>query len=393
MEEGPDVSPDSREGLIARIATAKAIICDPRADEERKRIWKTNKDDATQRLRALDLPGHLSLRKTWKMDLKHYEAALKRCVKLMEGDEEEGKNFLDVQLQRHGINPESLEGFDFGRMTTLLQTLDEFDQAAKTSRPARRKKQDAAKEEKPKPMGLFKNLTATDQGVTNVATGEVVAPSNEIAPEQLKTKEEVAEKERIMAEAREALGISYKEIDTRERYLKVMRRRAAAVLMYCHVLKESREELAACLKEIEWIDTAYKGQLQQYYYRNKPSGKKTLSCIYGDLAEKAQGESVALPDLPTDMQKFEAWLTSRPDDVKQALGIVPRTVFDRDLDKIKAHWWALPKEERAKIPLRYTPAHESFSIRPSIDTFKKEPDKYVQQFGAAINTGSSDQTA
>jgi hypothetical protein len=382
------IDPDSREGLLIRIEEAKAVLSDPRADWFLKEKWRTSKRCAEDRLHAMLLTpnGSTGMRPP---NLNDYGRLLERSVKLFDNDQAEGKAFLDNQLTRNLVNPETLEGFNWRNYNAVIDTIADFEKLAKPPR----KKREKAKEpvlvsppkapKEPKAMGLFKSITTTEQGAVNTATGEVIAKTEETDREANKD-----EREQIMAEARARLGIYHKDIETRDQFERVMRRRAMAIVEYGYVKQAAEEAMARCLKEIEDIDTAYKSQLEMYHMKNVPEGKKTLTGLWGDLGTKAQPESLSLAE--GEEKKFEAWLAVQSDAVKKACGIQPRTVYDRNIDAIKA-WWFEQRKANPKVDppagMQLKPAREVFSIRPSIDTFKKEPSKYVQRFGTALASG------
>jgi len=185
-----------------------------------------------------------------------------------------------------------------------------------------------------------------------------------------------SEKERICEEARAALGIGFRTIETREQLLHVLKRRTAALLLYCHVKEEAAKELASLEREIEQIDTVYDNALKDYYKKNVAEGKKTLTTVYGDLGEKYQNTSFSLSDAPTDKSKFEKWLRSRDEDLQKTFKVEVREVYDRDMKAV--HEWWDKQDPKPVIPGTVVKeAGERFSIRPSLDTVKKDPEKYV----------------
>ena len=213
--------------------------------------------------------------------------------------------------------------------------------------------------------GLFNKIKLTENGATNTESGEVVAPNK------------FEEKKQIMEEARQRLGIYDRTIETREQFLRIMRKRALTIAEYSMVKTESQAILSQLAKDLEDFDTAFKGELKMYYDKNCPFGKKTLTSIYGDLGERFQDESFALSEDDRDVEAFEKWLLSRPDTLQKAFGVEQKTYYVRDMKAVHA-WWKAQKE-KPKIPgTVHTPAGDKFSIRPSLDTIKKDPNKYVK---------------
>lgn len=365
------IDPDSREGLIQIIEKADAVLADPHADWYEKEIHRTKKRCAEDRLSLLMHPGGAS--GMGMPGLKHLEPAVMRCIKLFDGDETEGKAFLDTQLIRNGVNPETLEGLDWQRLNSVIVGIAEMEKACKGIKPKKpRKDVVLTKKEEPKKMGLFAKIKPAVN-----SDGEVVAARPPAPP-----TEEQSEKERICEEARAALGLGFREIKTREHFLAVMRRRTSVLLLYAFTKQEAANELAKLERELAQIDLGYKEALKHYYDQNKPEGKKTLTSIFGDLGEKFQKESFSLGDAPADLQKFEKWLKSRDEDLQKTFKVKVREVYDRDMKSIH-DWW----EKNGKPDIPGTIKKEEgdrFSIRPSLDTVKEDVTKYVGKFAPSI---------
>lgn len=125
------------------------------------------------------------------------------------------------------------------------------------------------------------------------------------------------------------------------------------------VMGQYQREIKALQSDLNQLEFLFGAQAEHYAFENLPEGKKTLHTPYGSFKFRAMQPSWSIGN----EEQLQTWLNFLKDKEKEHYGVKPKT-WTRDLDKLKGYAELQRKEGNLDaVPgLKWTPAHESFSI-------------------------------
>jgi hypothetical protein len=348
--------------------------------------------------------------------LNDYGDLLKRSIKLFDGSEADGKQFLDTQLLRNQVDPDKLTGFDWAVYGEVAKVIHEMEAAARKAPRTRKKKEAPVPEE-----DLFSGV---EPGV-DPETGEVdlfASPAKEQALEnadalielaQKLDKEEAAKKpqpapnaatnsqlptqsagnsstpanacgaagsqaEEKAKSAREILGIPEGKsitLETKEDVDRILKKRMLLFAELAYITEAYKEAKNHIESSLEAIEALWSGQLEAFRRMNPPATGKSLKLLYGELKLRDTAASVAYDEENDPGQrKFKAFLYTLPIDLREQLDV--REVKDIVCNRDKFDKWYQQRAAELKAPppvagIKYTPAQvDKFFVSPSLDTVK-----------------------